>query len=632
MLRGLRKAGQSWLGKVVVALLFGLLIVSFAIWGIGDIFRGAPRNTVAVIGKTEISAEQFRTAYQNELQRLIRQTRQSITPDQARAFGIDRQILSRLVTEATLDQRARELGLGISNETVARTIMEDQNFKGANGQFDRRLFENILRDNGLNEPAFVRDQRAVITRLQIADAISGALTVPLAMQDAIHRYGAERRSASYFVLAPTAAGDIPAPSEADLKAFYEERKATFRAPEYRSVNVLALNAEALAQPDQVTEAAARQRYEQAKARFGTPERRTIQQISFPSAEEARAAAERIKQGTSFEALAQERNVSAADLELGTYTRTEMIDSAVADAAFALPENGVSDPVQGRFGPVLLRVTRIAPESVKPFEEVAADLRRELAAEKARATLDEVHDAVEDMRAGAKPLTEIAKEKNLALVTLPSVGRDGRDPAGQAVTVPERDAVLAAAFRSDVGADTEALRTRSGGYVWYEVAKIEPGRERSFDEVREDVAAQWRADAIARRLIERARALVERLEKGEAIEAVAAEAGAAPKTATDLTRNAGKDDLAADAVNRMFATNVGKAASVAGAGDTRIVFKVTAATVPPLVTSTLEAGRIADQLRTYLGDDLLAEYIALVQKDAGVQVNEQALRRAVGGEF
>ena len=115
MLRGMNRLGQSWVGKALVAVLFGFLIVSFAIWGIGDIFRGAVRTDVASVGDINISADAFRTAYQNEVQRLARQTRQSISPERARALGIDTQVLGRLVTEAALDQKARDLGLGVSN-------------------------------------------------------------------------------------------------------------------------------------------------------------------------------------------------------------------------------------------------------------------------------------------------------------------------------------------------------------------------------------------------------------------------------------------------------------------------------------------------------------------------------------
>ena len=633
MMKGLRTAGQTWLGKAVIAVLFGFLILSFAIWGINDIFRGATRVTVAKIGDTEISGETFRTTYQSELQQLIRRSRQSITAQQARAMGLETQVLSRMVTEATLDEKARDLGLKVSDQLIARTVTEDPTFRGPSGQFDRTRFDYYLSERGLNEQGFVREQHGALTRLHLADAIAGALQVPVAAQEAVHRYGAERRAASYFILPAASVGEIAPPSDAQLQSFYEERKGTFRAPEYRAVNVIALSPETLARPDQVSDEEARKRYEQVKAsRFGSPERRKIQQIVFPSREEAEAAFARIKEGTTFEAIAAEKSIPQGELELGTFAKSEMIDPAVADAAFALDAGGVSGPVQGRFGTVMVRVTQIEPERVKPYDEVAAEVRRDIALEKARNAINDVHDKVEDQRASARPLPEIAKEQGLPLVAVAALDRSGRDKAGGAVAnLPERDALLTAIFGSDVGVDNEALRSKDGGYVWYEIKSIEPARDRPLSEVRGEVAEQWRADEISRRMAEKARGLTERLNKGEAIESIAAEVGEPVKSATDLGRRTARDELSAEVVGRIFSVPVGQAASAEAGNNGRAVFKVAAATVPPFVTTTQEAARLADQMRLFIADDLVAQYVKQAQQDLGVRIYQDAVRRAVGGE-
>ncbi len=631
MLRNMRKAGQTIVGKAIATIFFGALIVSFAIWGIGDIFRATPASTVAEVGDTTITVDQVRNAYTNELQRLGRQFRTVISPEQARAFGLDQQVINNLVTEAVLAEKAREMGLSVSDQLVAAAIMNNPAFKGADGQFNRARFDQALRNVNLSEAGFVQEQRAAMARLHLAEAIAGDINVPLAAKEALHRYASERRAAAYLLLTPNMAGEIPAPTAEQLETFFNERRSAFRAPEYRTVSVMALDAAALAKPETVSEADARQRYEQQKAKYGNPERRTIQQITFPSQADAEAAAAKIKEGTTFEAIAAERNISPQNLELGTFTKAEMLDQAVADAAFGLEQGAVSAPVAGRFGPVLVRVTQIQPEAVRPFEEVAADLRQEIAVERAQGQIERIHDEIEDLRAGAKPLADIAKEKGLTLVQVPALDSNGLDKAGTPVTIPEKDAVVKAAFASDIGVDNEALRTGTG-YVWYDVTGIEPSREKSLDEVRDQVSTQWREDQIAQRLSERARGLTERLEKGEAIEAVAQEAGAPVKTATDLARNAAKDDLAAEAVNRVFAVPVGKAGHAANGTDARAVFKVTSATVPPLVTSTQQAQNTENQLRTAFGDDLIGQYIAQVRQDLGVTINQQALRQATGGEL
>jgi peptidyl-prolyl cis-trans isomerase D len=632
MLRGMRNAGQSLVGKTILAIFFGLLIVSFAIWGIGDIFRSTPPSTVARIGKTDITVEAMRTAYNNELQRLGRQFRTVITPEQAKLFGIDQQVLSNLVNEAVMSEQAQKLGLSVSDQLVARSIVEDPAFRGTDGQFNRALFEQVLRNASLTEAGFVHEQRSAMARIHLAEAIAGDLTVPMAAREAMNRYATERRAASYFVLTPAMAGDIPTPTQEQLQSFFNDRKASFQAPEYRSLAVMALDAASAAKPDAVSDADARQRYEQEKAKFGTPEKRTIQQITFPSQEEAESAFNKIKEGSSFEAIAEERKVSPQDLELGTFAKTEMLDSAVAEAAFALEQGATGGPVAGRFGPVLVRVTKIEPEAVRPFQEVAGEIRKEIAQGRAREQIEDIHDAIEDQRASARPLAEIAKERGLTLVQVPAIDNKGLDKSGNPVTLPDRDAVVKAAFASDIGVDNEALRISDGGYVWFDVTGIEPSREKTLDEVRDQVAAQWREDEVSKRLADKARELTERLEKGDDLEAVAQSAGAPLKTATDLARNAAKDDLSADAVARIFSVPVGKAGNTASGADARAVFKVTSATVPPLVADTPEAQRIETQLRNGMGDDLVNQYIAQIRKDLGITINQQALRQATGGEL
>ncbi|ACL60414.1 SurA N-terminal domain-containing protein [Methylobacterium nodulans] len=632
MLQGFRAASQSWLGKIVITVVFGLLIAGLAIFGIGDIFRGSGSSTVATVGSTKISAEAVRSAYQNQIQRLARQVRRPITPDQARALGLDREVLSALVTEATLDQKTRDLGLRVSDDTVIRLIKEEPAFKGANGAFDIALFNDTLRQAGLSEAAFVQEQRAVAARLQLAEAITADLPVPLAVREAIHRYTAERRAAAFILLPESAAGEIPAPTDEEVKTYYDEHRSAFRAPEYRSVNLLVLDPATLAKPDAVTDAEARARYDADKSRYGTPERRTIQQIVFPNEADAAAALARIRSGEApFESIAGERGLDPKSLDLGTFSRSELFDPAVADAAFGLQQGVVSEPVKGRFGTVLLRVTAIEPGSVKPYEEVAGQIRTEIARERAGDNLEKVHDAIEDQRAGAKPLAEIARERELPLITVASVDAQGRDPQGKPVEgLPDKDAVLPALFRAEMGADSEALRTRSGGYVWYDIVKVDPAHDRPLPEVRDDVVAQWKAEEVERRLSAKAREAAERLDKGEAIEAVASSLGLEAKTASDLARGRAKDGLTPESIGRIFATPVDKTGSASAGDKVRVAFKVTSATVPPLAAGS--QGNVEQQFRSALADDILAQYIADARKEAGVSINESAFRRAIGGEY
>ena len=306
MLRGIRKASSNWLGRIVMGVVLGLIAVSFAVWGIGDIFRGFGRSTVAKIGSTEITVEQFRQIYNDKLQQLSRQIGRPVTQEQARRMRLDEQLADQLVAENTIDQRTRQMRLNLSNEEVARQIMADPTFKGSSGQFERARFEAIIRNAGYNEPRFAAEQKKLTLRRELVETVSGSLSPPKTLEQAYNRYENEQRAIDYVTLDRTRAGDIAPPTADQIQSYFDGQKAQFRAPEYRSIVVMALTPAELARPDEVSDADAKRYYDANLARYGTPERRQLEQIVFPTLEEAQAAAARLGESLSFEALAKER--------------------------------------------------------------------------------------------------------------------------------------------------------------------------------------------------------------------------------------------------------------------------------------------------------------------------------------
>src|SRR5246127_5973047 len=176
MLRGLRKASSNWLGKTIMAVVMGVLIVSFGIWGIADIFRGFGQSTLAKVGHTETSINEFRQTYNDRLQQLGRQFGRPLTMDQARAFGLDRQTLQQTIAEAALNEEARRLGLGQSDAETMRTIFADPRFKGVGGSFDPNRFQAAMRQYGFSEQRYVSEQR----RGWLGGQNSGSITAGLA--------------------------------------------------------------------------------------------------------------------------------------------------------------------------------------------------------------------------------------------------------------------------------------------------------------------------------------------------------------------------------------------------------------------------------------------------------------------
>ena len=630
MLRGLRNASSNWLGKAVMAAVVGFLVISFAIWGIGDIFRGFGRSTVAKIGRTEITVEQFRTLYNDRLQQYSRQAGRAIGPEQARQLGLDRLVIGQIVSEILLDERARVLGLSLSDSEVAKQITADPAFQGLNGQFDRARFEQVIRNAGFTEARFVAEQRRRLLRRELAGTIASGLSAPKALVEAASRYENEQRSVEFVLLDRAQAGEIPPPAPEVLAKYFEERKNFFRAPEYRKLVVVSLIPTEQARWMEISDADIKRAYEERRARYVTPERRHVLQIDFPNTEAASAATERIAKGASFADIAKELGKNEKDIDLGTVTKAAMIDRTAADAAFALKEGEVSAPVQGRFGTVLVQVLKIEPEQVRSLEQVGGELKQDLAIARAKTEVFDVYNKIEDARAEGKPLAETAATLKLEARTIEAVDRSGRDPAGMSVNLPDAQRLLPLAFTTDVGVERDPLQFQDG-YIWFDVVGITPSRERPLDEVKEQVETRWRDQEIATRLNARATEIVDKLKAGGTLADVATAGHLKLETLTGLKRGDASGALSTAAVDAVFRT----AKDAVGTAEARepgeqVVFRVTEIVVPPLDMASEEVKRTVDTLNRGLSEDLLSEYIARLESEVGVTINQSALNQVVSG--
>jgi peptidyl-prolyl cis-trans isomerase D len=629
MLRGLRNASSNWLGKVVMAAVVSFLVISFAIWGIGDIFRGFGRSTVAKIGRTEVTIEQFRAFYNERLQQLSRQLKRPIGMDQARAMGLDRLILGQLVAEMVLDEKARQLGLNLSDAEVARQITADPAFAGPSGQFDRFRFEQTIRNAGFTEAGYVAEQRRRLLRRELAGTIASGTPAPKALIEAANRYENEQRSIEYVLLERALAGDTPSPSPEVLTKYFEERKNLFRAPEYRKLVIVSLIPSEQAQWIEISDADLQRAYEDKRARYTTPERRRIQQIAFANTQEAESAAQRIAQGATFVDVAKELGKSEQDIDLGTVAKAGLIDRAVAEAAFALKEGEVSPVVQGRFGPVLLRVIKIEPEQVRSFQDVAGELKQELAMARAKAEVLALYDKIEDARAEGKTLAEAAQSLKLPARTIDAVDRSGRDPSGTPVNLPDQQRLLEAAFTTEVGVERDPLQVLDG-YVWFDVVGITPSHERTLEEVKQQVEQRWREQELASQLAARAAELLEKLKNGSTMAEAAAADHLKVEQLSGLKRGQASGPLSAAGVEAVFRAAkdaVGKADAVQP-GE-QVVFRVTEVTRPAFDPQSDEGKRLIETLNRGLADDIAGEYIGQLENEIGVTINQSALNQVTG---
>ena len=629
MLRGIRKASENWLGRIVMGAVMFLLAGVFGLWGINDIFTGFGKSTLAKIGNTEIGIQEFQQVFRNRLDQFSHDLGKPISTQEAAMLGLDRQVLGEMVAQAGMDQQARKMGLGIPDSEIARHITSDPNLQTINGQFDRNKFAQVLRSIGMTEQRFVAEQRLTALRRQIIDSFTGNLTAPKAWLEAINQFQNELRSVDYVVLGPAQAGDIPQPTDEELSKYFADRKILFRAPEYRKIDVVAVTPTELAKWMEISDDDIKAAYEKDKSRFTTPEKRRVEQIIFPTMGDAEAAADRIKSGTSFTAIAAERGLKEQDIDLGTVAKSSIIDPAEADAAFALKEGEVSAPIQGRFGAILVTVLKVEPAVTKTLADVSTQIRNDLAVERAKAQVQELHDKIEDDRAGGATLEQAAEKLKLPVVSI-NVDRSGHDADGKPITnIPNAAQVVNAAYASDIGVDNDPLDA-DGGYVWYAVTDITKAHDRSLDEVKAQVTQRWRDDEIASRLKAKADDMLGKLKGGEALAALAAADKLKVETATDVKRGGTSGAITPRMTESIFQTAKDAYGSSVGDAPTQwVVFRVTDIKTPTLDVNSPEAKAVAQRVQQQMADDLIGQYMAWLENDLGTSINGAALAQATG---
>jgi len=529
--------------KILLYSLFGLLILSFAVWGIGDMFRGrTAAPVVAEVGEMQVTQEEYRRAFSSEYHRAQQLLGGSFDIQDAQSLGLPQQVLGDLIGRRLYDAETERLRLTVTEEQIREEIFAIPAFQNEFGQFDRFRYEQALRMNQLTEAGLVQRMSSDIARGQILSALVSGLRAPQTLADGLYRYRGETRVADYLVIDRNQVETPPEPSESELRALYEELIDDFEAPEYREITWLYIDPAQLAGDAVLEESLLREAYEDRRREFEQPERRAVRQMLFDEEEEALAAYERVAAGEDFVAVA-EALTGDAPSDLGLVARDEM-PSALAGAVFAAEGTGTTEPVESAFGWHLIEVTTIEPGGTTPFEEVREQLALDLAEREAVESAIALANRLDDLMAGGASLEEAASDLNLEPRRLDAVSRQGRDREEQQIDgLPDPERFLDSSFRTQPGEESLLTETDTGGFFIVRVDGVIPPAPRPFETVRDTVVERWAAqerDALA---FDRADALADRLRAGESLEALAEAEGLELRQTAPLARGASQPSAA-----------------------------------------------------------------------------------------
>jgi peptidyl-prolyl cis-trans isomerase D len=628
MLQVMRTGAQSIVVKVI---LFGLLLLAMgglALTGLHNNFTGGGQdNAVARVGGDKISLAEF-----DRQVRLVMEQKK-LTRNDAYQQGVPQGVLRDQVDIRMYDRAAHDAGLLMGRAEAAEQIRKSILPQiVAQGIPEKDAFNLILRQLGMSEGEFVQSVKARMAADVLVRSVVGGAYAPKQLIEDAMKYRYETRRANYFTLTAADAGSIAPPTDDEIQKQYVQTQERYMRPETRTLSALVIDQDVLGIKSGVTADDVRKYYDDNIAQYTSPEEREITQIVAKDEDTAKKVyAAAISAGDMKKALA---SVGAQDASLvtSTYRQNEMPEE-LAEAAFKAEVRKPVAPVKSPLGWHVMYVTKIVTlGKVRKFEDVSADIRKQLAADKGSAELYDRINAIDDMAAGGKSVDDIAAELNAKPVVLQNVGRDGKSggeiPAA-AKNLPAYDKVVAAAFGLKEGEVSNLIEGPNATFVLVSPTSVSPSVAAPLKDVRADVVKDWYRQKRAALLDEKAAKVTEQVKLGESFDKIAASFGKTPLRTGFMTRRA-KDAPLAGMLPVLFSIdNAGGVMTVRGDDSLSFVQLADRKVDVPANPPKEEVDQMTEALRDAVQTDLLEQYRRGLMKEYNVTLNEDLLEKQYG---
>ncbi|MDD7970491.1 peptidylprolyl isomerase [Roseinatronobacter alkalisoli] len=607
------RSGQKLSAKNIGAgFLMALLALSLLGFGVEGFGGGA--RSIGSVGGRDISTNEYARALQNELRVLQSQTGQTITMEQARLFGLDQMVLEQLVTTAALDSEADRLGVSAGDETVQREILQISAFQGLGGQFDREAYRFALQNAGLNESEFEDSIREDVARSILQLAVISAARSPDALITPLLNHQAQTRDYSVLTLASdNLETPVGMPGDAELQAFYDANIDNYTLPEGKRIRYAWLTPDMLIDTVEIEESVLRDAYEARASEFRQPERRLVERLVFADMQQAEDAFARLSSGDiSFVDLAAERGLSIEDTDMGDVTRAQL--GTAGDAVFALTEPGFAGPVETSLGAAVYQMNAILAARETPFEDAAPQLREELVADRARRILSDDLDLFEDLLAGGATVAELATETDMRSGEI-----DWRRDETSGIAAYE--SFRSAARELQDGDFPEIRILDDGGLFALELIEDLPPSPRPLDDIRTQVAGDWRRAQIVERLRLQAEDIADALRNGSDFAALEL----APERFEGMTRTDFLPDLPRDLVSTAFDMTPDDLRIVDGSDRVYLV-QLHDIADPDLLLDDVANLRdaLTEQLEQSIAQDLFGYFSSALRQSQPIQFNQQVI--------
>lgn len=621
MLQLIRRMAQSFIVKGLMA----LLVVSFAAWGIGDIFRGnALQKTVAEVGDVKISVQYLTQLFEKAFVEIRQNLAPDLTAQQARQMGLFEKALQREISETLIDQETARQGIRVGPKAVIELIAQEQAFRAEDGSFNKRRFSEFLAQQRLSESVFLAQGQKLMARQLLLAPMTEISFAPKIALDTVYRARAQKRVLEVITVDPAKISGIQAPDDATLRVFFDSHRKMFETPEYRSITIATLSVETLAKDIQIPEDEVRREYDARRDELSVPERRDVVQVVLQDEARALELASAAREAKDLSVAANKRKETAVPLD---QMEQKSLMPELSKVVFALGEGVVSDPVKTQLGWHVMQVKKVVLAGVPAFDEVKVRLREEMRKEQAVEAATRAVNHWDDELAAGHSLDDIADALRLRLIKIPAIDADGLDPEGKAPSeLPHREVVLREAFAQNAGDTSPVGDDNDGTYFVVRTNEVVPAGVPSLDDAKDKVLSAWRLNEQRTRALARAEKIASALTEGAPATSFAKEEGVSFLTSKPLSL-LGDEDEALPPILKARAFNLKKGEAVREE-DVDKQYVVRLASVVDVDASAADPRKhmVLRALKKASGDELTEQYLQYLQTVFPVKINEEVLAR------
>ena len=637
MLSLFRKLIHSRIGAVFALVFIGLLALAFAGADVTGLRVGqtAGAEAAATVGRSTVGVDELgktiTSAFDSE-----REQNPTLTMKQFLAQGVLNDALSGLADRAAMQEWAARAGMGVSDRLVDSEIAKQPAFQGPDGKFSDAVYRAFLAQRGLTDAAVRKSIAQSLIARQVLSPVSEGTALPAST---VARYAAmlkEKRDGDIAFLPSLAFAGKDKPSDAVLASYYKANAARYQQPERRTLRYAVIDEASLANVPAPSDADIAARFKAKADVYAPSESRTVTQVVVPTQAAAQALASEIARGTSIEAAARTKGLSAS--KIADLTRDKLAaqsSAAVADAVFAATQGQVATPAKSGLGWHVIRVDAIVKKPGKTLDQVRPEILAELNTEKRHAALLDLSTKLEEQFENHTGLADVAKAQGVTLATTPALTADG-SVFGQPGQKAPADvaALLQGAFALEHEGEGQVTPLADGKRLAiFDVGQITPASPAPLDQIKEQVARDYATEQGVAKAKAAAGQVTAALAKGTSLADALKALGVTlpPAQPISLTR----EQLAAmqqsgrqlpPPLVLLFAMAKGTAKPLEAPNRAGFyVVKLNGVTPGTIAANDPFLAQAGKQFGLDLGRDMAEQLRVAIRNDVGVKRNETALR-------